>query len=353
MAKHFQKMVALAATLVLAACAGVSTDRQATATQSNTAVSAQAANFERDRQSILAMAGDYSVTFDFRETVPLKAGYKPKDAYITSAQEIVRVIEDRGDFISLQHVLLVGGKQKFPVKHWRQDWQFEPASITRFVGGNGWKNIALTPAESKGQWAQFVYQVDDGPRYAGLGAWRYDSGFAEWASDPSLRPLPRRDATKRSDYHAIEAVNRHAITPEGWVHEQDNTKLILAGKQPQALVREVGVNTYVHADNLQADVALDYWDKTKDLWKAVRAEWTRLEQETDGFGLTVQGEPEEVYMQILGVATGLADGELTVEQAREDALSIISEYTITDLRPLQARLADTPVIEPGATSEGN
>lgn len=351
--RYFQKIAVLAAALALAACAGVTADRQATMGATAPSASAQSTNFERDRQAILAMAGDYAVTFDFRETVPLKAGYTPKDAYITHAQEIVRVIEDRGDFISLQHMLLVGGEQKFPVKHWRQDWQFEPTSITRFVGGNGWKNVALSPNESQGQWAQFVYQVDDGPRYAGLGTWRYDSGFAEWASDPSLRPLPRRDATKRSDYHAIEAVNRHAITPEGWVHEQDNTKLILAGNKPQALVREVGVNTYVHADNLQANVALDYWDKTKDLWKAVRAEWTRLERETDGFGLTVQGEPEEVYMQILGVATGLVDGELTVEQAQEDALSIIAEYTITDLRPLQARLAETPIIEPSTTSEGN
>lgn len=346
MFNHFQKMAVVVTALALGACASAAPGPQA----ANTSVIAPSANFERDRQSILAMAGDYSVTFDFRETVPLKAGYKPKDAYITHAQEIVRVIEDRGDYISLQHILLVGGEEKFPVKHWRQDWQFEPASITRFVGGNGWENVTLTEAESAGQWAQFVYQVDDGPRYAGLGAWRYDSGFAEWASDPSWRPLPRRDATKRTDYHAIEAVNRHAITPDGWVHEQDNTKLILMGDAPQALVREVGVNTYVHADDLQSDVALTYWEKTKDLWETVRSEWTRLEKETDGFGLTVQGEPEEVYMQILGVATGLADGELTLEQAQKDAASIIAEYTLTNLRPLQARLADTPGL---GSSEGN
>lgn len=337
---HLNKAIVLAAGLLLAACTG---DQPTPQIAANDAVSA---NFERDRQAILAMAGDYSVTFDFRETVPLQEGYKVKEAYVTHAQEIVRVIEDRGDFISMQHILLVGGERKVPIKHWRQDWQYEPTSITRYVGGNSWDNEALEADDVRGQWAQFVYQVDDGPRYAGLGTWRYDSGFAEWASDPSWRPLPRRDATKRTDYHAIEAVNRHAITPDGWVHEQDNTKLILAGAAPKALVREVGVNTYVKADNLQSDVAMAYWEKTKGLWEAVRAEWTRLEQETPGFGLTVQGEPEEIYMQILGVATGLEEGSITLKQAQEDAVAIIADYTATDLKPLQTRLAEVPEIEP-------
>ncbi len=337
---NFQKAVVLTAGLVLSACAG-----DAPAPQTVAAATVAEADFERDRQSILAMVGDYKVTFDFRETVALKDGYTPKEAYVTGAQEIVRVIEDRGDFISLQHILLVGGEEKFPIKHWRQDWQFEPTFVTEYVGGNSWENVQLSPAQSAGKWAQFVYQVDDGPRYAGIGAWRYDSGFPEWASNPSWRPLPRRDATKRTDYHTIEAVNRHAITPNGWVHEQDNTKLTLTGNQPQALVREVGVNTYVHADDLAAEVAMDYWEKTKDLWATVRAEWSRLEQDTDGFGLTVQGEPEEIYMQILGVATGLVEGDLTLAQAKEDAVQLISDYTATDLKPLQARLAEIPPIE--------
>ena len=337
---YFHKAIVLGATLVLSACAGDTPAPQSTAT-----VVAAVADFERDRQAILAMVGDYDVTFDFRETVALKEGYTPKEAYVTGAQEIVRVIEDRGDYISLQHILLVGGEEKFPIKHWRQDWQFEPSFVTRYVGGNSWENVQLSKAEAAGKWAQFVYQVDDGPRYAGIGTWRYESGFPEWASNPSWRPLPRRDATKRTDYHTIEAVNRHAITPNGWVHEQDNTKLILSGDEPQALVREVGVNTYVHANDLQADVAMDYWEKTKDLWATVRAEWTRLEKSPKGFGLTVQGEPEEIYMQILGVATGLVEGSVSLDEAKEDAVQLITDYTATDLKPLHARLADIPPIE--------
>ena len=64
--------------------------------------------FEQDRQAILAMAGDYQVHFDFTETVPLHEGYKLKDKKLSGGYEVVRVIEDTGDFISLQHILVVG-----------------------------------------------------------------------------------------------------------------------------------------------------------------------------------------------------------------------------------------------------
>ncbi|WP_262694333.1 DUF6607 family protein [Kordiimonas aquimaris] len=301
--------------------------------------SIEQAAIKRDRQAILAMVGDFDVTFDFRETVSFQQGYTPKDPYVTGATEIVRVIEDRGDFISLQHILLVGKERNTPIKHWRQDWSYEPTSITRFIGANGWDVVALNPADTKGQWAQFVYQVDDGPRYAALGIWEYTSGAPEWAGHKAWRPLPRRDATKRSDYHAIEAVNRHAITPNGWVHEQDNTKLILDGANPQILVREVGVNTYVRTNSVDATAALEYWDKTKGFWQAIRAEWTRLETGTDAFGLTVQGEPEKVYMQILGVASAVADGSMSERDGIKDALDIIKTYTETDLAPVHVRLS--------------
>ncbi|MDX1581616.1 MAG: DUF6607 family protein, partial [Alphaproteobacteria bacterium] len=68
--------------------------------------------FEQDRQAILAMAGNFQVTFDFEETVPLAKGYALKDPKISKGHEIVRVIEDRGDRISLQHILVVGDEKK-------------------------------------------------------------------------------------------------------------------------------------------------------------------------------------------------------------------------------------------------
>ena len=65
------------------------------------------AEIEQDRKAILAMAGDYKVTFQFQETVGIKPGYELKEPYHSEATEFIEVIEDRGDFISLQHVLVL------------------------------------------------------------------------------------------------------------------------------------------------------------------------------------------------------------------------------------------------------
>ena len=202
------------------------------------------ASLSQDRQSILAMAGDYKVTFDFTETVSFVDGYELKAPKLSGGHESVRVIEDRGDFISLQHLLVVGSDDApFVVKHWRQDWQYEPERVLVFIGGNAWEWRDVPAGERAGTWSQTVYQVDDAPRYGAVGRWAYDNGIAEWTPPREWRPLPRRDMTTRDDYHAVDAVNRHTITPWGWVHEQDNSKLVLT-EAPHALVREVGLNTY-------------------------------------------------------------------------------------------------------------
>ena len=306
-------------------------------TQANLATTAPAPtaaeeHFEADRTAILAMAGDYKVTFDFQETVSFREGYTPKERYKTGGHEMVRVIADTGEFISLQHILVVGDGEKvpfMPIKHWRQDWQYEPASIMAFKGANTWQKQPLVESERAGKWSQTVYQVDDTPRYAAVAAWDHTDGTSEWASPPSWRPLPRRDATKRSDYHAIEAVNRHALTPTGWVHEQDNSKLVLTGDAPKLLVREIGVNTYDHFTDFKTEVGTDYWNATKDFWAAIRGEWDTLLSTHDTVALTVLGEPSELYMQILGIASDVADGKAPSASAVAEALEILRSYVDT------------------------
>src|SRR5262245_657097 len=56
---------------------------------------------ERDRAAILAMAGDYRVSFDFLEVVLFAPGAKPARPYRSWATERVYVVEDRADFVSL------------------------------------------------------------------------------------------------------------------------------------------------------------------------------------------------------------------------------------------------------------
>ena len=295
------------------------------------------AAFERDREAILAMAGNYKVGFKFIETVAFEDGYTPKDPYLSGGYEIVRVIEDSGDFISLQHILVVGGDQKFPIKHWRQDWRWEPAQVLTFIGGNAWEMQDVPKAEREGRWSQTVYQVDDAPRYGAMGDFSHENGVSEWTGEAEWRPLPRRDMTKRDDYHAVIAVNRHAITPDGWVHEQDNSKLALDGTA-RVLVREIGVNTYVRDESFPVEVGDDYWGKTSEYWASVRSIWNGMEAEGQPFAIIQKGETERLYMALLGLAGEVAEGAKTTELAVAEAREVIANETTKTIAPLQDRL---------------
>lgn len=318
----------------------------APATQESLSTDIREADFERDRQSILAMAGDYEVSFNFTETIAFQPGYTLQKPQLSKAHEVVRVIEDRGNFISLQHILVVGhGDTLFPVKHWRQDWQYEPEDILVFIGANAWERQPVSPENRKGAWSQTVYQVDDAPRYGALAKWSYDFGIANWTPPHTWRPLPRRDMTTRDDYHAINAVNRHVITPAGWVHEQDNDKLALDSGSPILLARETGLNTYVRNSDFAVEIATDYWASTEDFWSEIRKEWLLLTKDKPRFGLTIQGETEALYMPLLETASELSEGTLSNEEAVQKGRDILRQFITFDLPPLQDRVAQTPEIK--------
>lgn len=224
--------------------------------------------FEQDRAAILAMAGAYKVDFKFDETVTL-AGEASKP-YRSEALELVEVVEDSGRVIRLQHVLLAGGHV---VKHWRQDWVYEDRLMYVYRGHQAWEPVQLSRREREGAWTQAVFNVDDSPRYEGVGRWVHADGHSMWESGPTWRPLPRREYTKRDDYDVIGGRNRHSITKDGWLHLQDNYKLALRDGKETVLAYETGVNTYTKTDAGALAAAAAEWKKSEAFWRVVRAYW--------------------------------------------------------------------------------
>ena len=234
-----------------------------------------ASTFDQDREAILGMCGAFEVTFQFEEMTPVQAGYKLKRPYEESSVEWVQLIEDRGDFISLQHILVADEDTGYVVKHWRQDWQFEDGRMMQFCGNNTWREAKSSPGQATGRWTQAVYQTTDSPRYEAFGTWQHIGGHSEWISDRTWRPLPRREYTKRSDYHILESINTHTVTPEGWVHEQSSRKLILddAGQPQEIIVHERGLNSYIRIETDRLAPAIDYWKEHHEAWADIRAAW--------------------------------------------------------------------------------
>lgn len=274
----------LAAALSLSGCLSTSGIKTVDDPAKLQAISAQQ-GLERDRQAILAMQGEYEVTFAFDETDPAP-GYEPKPPKRSGAFELVLVEEDNGKDIILQH-LLVHRTMGFVIKHWRQDWHYEAPTRLVFTDDQTWRREAIPAELTAGAWTQCVYEVSDAPRYCGTGKWTYDSGEPLWTSDPGWRPLPRREYSTRSDYNAVGMVNRHRITRDGWLHEQDNRKVVREhGKEVATLVQEHGVNTYKRIEGFNFNSGYLYWnDNSRDYWKRIRAEWQRRADMNDGIRL--------------------------------------------------------------------
>ncbi len=234
---------------------------------------------ERDRRAILAMAGEYRTSFEFVEVAGFTPNYKPPSVYRSWGTEKVYVTQDTPTRIVLQHVLVMKVPDKDPmvVKHWRQDWNFEPKSVLAYRGNDIWTVVEIPAEKRQGLWSQEVYEVDDSPRYGGLAPWVHDGGLSFWQSDSSWRPLPRREFSVRDDYQVLAGVNRHIITPNGWTHEQENNKAAIdgEGELTQILAREIGLNRYERITGFDFSPGDSYWKATAPYWESLQKEWAK------------------------------------------------------------------------------
>ena len=252
-----------------------------------TALVSKADTFEQDRTAILSMAGRFEVNFSFEEIVSLSPGYELKKPYNSQAHELVKVIEDTGKSITLQHLLVVEditGPEV--IKHWAQIWSFEDTMVLNFEGNLTWQPVKLPAAGVKGTWTQFVTQIDDSPRYKAAGKWSHVGDVSTWTSQQSTRPLPRRDASKRKDYDLLVVVNQQMITPEGWVHVQENRKLVKREGEEKFLCLEAGCNSYKRIEDETAKEGFEkaeaMWVKTSGFWKEVRHAWADVLNHHEG-----------------------------------------------------------------------
>ncbi len=321
--------------ILIAAALLTSTAPAALAQQASTPAAASAspapANaFERDRQSILAQAGQYRVHFDMRENVSFNADYDPLEEKLSGGSEIVRVVYDHGDRISLQHILVMEhGGQSIVVKHWRQDWVYQPQTVLTYAGPNQWTLTPVPADQRTGAWSQTVWQTDDSPRYGGVGHWTYDNGLSVWTSNPTLRPLARRDAVRNPIYDRYLGTNRHALTPAGWVHIQDNMKLSgRNGGELVAIVQEDVINTYDRSTNFSTKAGDDYWAKTQGFWAAIRDAWDAAIAAGNGVHVAEVGDTGSVTgTPLMGLADKVSNGELTEADAVAQGRAIIAQAT--------------------------
>lgn len=255
----------------------------------------------KDVNAIKSMCGCFEVTFNFAETFQYSKDslYKPSKTKTDKALELAQLVIDENDKVSIQHLLQVGNpSDPHIVKHWRQDWVYENTDFYMFNTNNTWKYENKPKSIVKGQWTQKVYQVDDSPRYEGSSTWVHVDGKSFWENRTNA-PLPRREYTKRSDYNLTIRGNRHEITSKGWVHDQDNDKVIHEeGKEAIVLAKEKGYSTYIKVDDSRCKAASDWWKKHQEKWVLVRSKWDEIYGRNTNLSLEAKVDNKALYKHL-------------------------------------------------------
>lgn len=234
---------------------------------------------KKDIKSIKEMCGCFEIRFNFAETFIKTSDedYKPSKNYSSGGLEWAQLVTDSKNEISIQHILIAGSKDRpYIIKHWRQDWLYQNTDFYMYDYNNNWNYIKKDKNEVKGQWTQKVFQVDDSPRYEGSGTWVHVDGKSYWENTTSA-PLPRREYSKRSDYNVTERTNRQEISLTGWVHDQNNKKIVRKkGDNDIVVAHEKGYNNYVKVEDSKCESAANWWVKNQNKWKNVRNKWEEV-----------------------------------------------------------------------------
>ena len=275
--------------------------------------------------------------FEFIETISMDSKRKIDPPYASWGTEFVQIIRDTGSVISLQHIMVMlfvskKGEIKGPyvIKHWRQDWEWEANSQLLYQGDRTWSMKNVPVEDSKGAWVWTVWQVDDSPRYSGIGHWKHFESTSIFETGYMSRPLPRREYSIRSDYNLLMGKDTILITPTAWYHEQKNFKhkenLFENSFQGIFLGREIGHNSYKRIAKFDISSGKKYWNKSKDYWRDVRSVWKEIFAQNKSVSLKKEVNNIPLYAALFGQAEDVKILEKNSLQRKKIIRETIQKY---------------------------
>jgi len=261
-------------------------------------------------KNINNLCGCFDVEFKYAETFSPDENYKFHEREtISGGLELVFPVEASDKKIVLQHLLVI--TDKVIIKHWREDWTYENPIIWKYQGDKTWKKEIQKPEAVKGKWTQSIWEVSDEPRYQGSSEWITVNGQNIWQSTTDA-PLPRREYSKRSDYNLLNRTNRIIVTDTGYLHDQDNKKIVKENSTEKLLVEEKGMNRYKRLDEATCNAAKIWWEKNKVYWEKVRAIWEEKIANISTIKLETKVNDKVLHEYLMAQAKDYADGKIPV-----------------------------------------
>jgi hypothetical protein len=279
---------------------------------------------EMDAQAIKSMCGCYEVQFNYTETFAADTAYEFHHDHNTMAPaEWAFIVEETPEKIVIQHLLVMNDSTI--IKHWRQDWIYENTDFYFYDKDQTWNYVKKEKAEVEGQWTQKVYQVDDSPRYQGSATWVHYDGRHFWENTTDA-PLPRREYTTRDDYNVLQRTNRHEITEYGWLHLQDNKKIVRGEQGDEVLVEERGYNTYRAIDKSKCQAGIDWWAKQQAYWAVVRSQWDLVFNLNKTLTVETKIGKDMLFMELFDLGDNSAGKDPKMMKA--EVYAIIEKYAL-------------------------
>ncbi|MBI1343128.1 MAG: hypothetical protein GC171_09355 [Terrimonas sp.] len=272
------------------------------------------------------LCGCFEVDFKYAETFAADPGYQYHERDETGATaELALPVWVSDHKLVIQHLLIVS--PNFIVKHWREEWTYENPVLWRYLGDRTWVKEKLDPEKVQGKWTQTVWEVSDEPRYQGISAFVQTGNDLSWQNTTDA-PLPRREYSVRNDYNILQRTNRLHLAADGYVHEQDNKKVIRSGGKDRVLVEEKGYNTYKRVEEKECTAAKLYWDQHKVFWTRVREIWDAYLDKTDTLRLRDQVGGKKLHDNLLALANEVANRDFSRDTLDQMIRETIEKFMV-------------------------
>lgn len=278
------------------------------------------------KKNIEKLCGCFEVQFMYAETFSPDEDYKFHNREnLAAGAELVVPVEMSDKKIMLQHLLVIS--DTMIVKHWREDWTYEDPQLFVYKGDKTWGKTMLKPEQVKGKWTQTVWEVSEAPRYQGVSEWIKTDGKTIWENTADA-PLPRREYSVRSDYNVLKRGNRIILNEQGWIHDQDNQKIIRENGTDKLLVQEKGINSYKRIDDKQCAAGATYWKKNQLYWSKVRAVWDQYMAQHNTVTIKDKVDGKQLHDYLFAQAKDFATGKIAAADIDASIRASVERYFV-------------------------